>query len=35
MHNTTILDSGWEVIFYKVLTEHMISINTENYSEYL
>lgn len=32
MHNTTgrhvILDSGWEVIYYKVLTEHMIFINT-------
>lgn len=32
MHNTTgrhvILDSGWEVIYYKVLTEHMILINT-------
>lgn len=31
MHNTTgtrvILDSGWEVIYYKVLTEHMTFIN--------
>lgn len=32
MHNTTgrhvIQDSGWEVIYYKLLTEHMIFINT-------